>query len=56
MALSRPMRIPEECHEKGEELALKATLKRSKITTKNDILKEAIEIGLKELERKLNKK
>lgn len=56
MAISRPMRIPEDLHEKGEELALKATVKFKKITTKKEILIEAIEIGLKEIERKLAKK
>ncbi len=55
MAISRPVRIPEESHELAEKLALIATQKKQKIITKNDILKEAVEIGLLTIEKKLKR-
>ena len=53
MAISRPVRIPEEFHDKAEELAIKATAKRKAIVSKNEILKEATRLGLIELERNI---
>lgn len=51
MTNSPNIRIPMEDHEEAERIAIKITAKKQKIITKNEVIKKAIKIGLKELSK-----
>jgi len=46
MSNSPNIRMPLEDHEEAERIALKISLKEQKITTKNEVMKKALKIGL----------
>jgi len=52
MASSPNIRIPIEDHETAEKIAVKMTAKKQQVISKNEVLKEAVKIGLKELNKK----
>lgn len=49
MSNSPNIRMPLEDHEDAERIALKISLKEQKITTKNEVMKKALKIGLGKL-------
>lgn len=49
MAISKPVRVPLEMHEDAETIAIKLTAKENTIVSKTDVIKRALEIGLKQL-------
>ena len=52
MSKSVPIRIPIELIEKAEKTALLVANADQKLTSRSEIIKKALEIGLKELEEK----
>jgi len=50
---SKPQRINTELLERANAVAIKATAERNKLLTMHDIIQEAMERGLKEIEREL---
>ena len=52
MANSPNIRIPLEDHQEAEQLALKITAKEREITSKNEVIKKAVKLGLSELRKK----
>jgi hypothetical protein len=55
MANSQNVRIQIEDHEEGTRLALIISASKQVITTKNDVLRIAIKLGLKELDNEYSK-
>ena len=55
MAITKPVRHTLEVHEKAEELAIALSGIRQELTTKNEILREATELGLAQLEKEVER-
>lgn len=51
---SKPQRINTDLLERANAVAIRATAERQQLQTLHDIVQEAMDLGLKELERRLD--
>lgn len=51
---SKPQRINTDLLERANAVAIRATAERQQLQTVHDIVQEAMDLGLKELERRLD--